>query len=407
MQVQAFDIKGIDRKTSDLARDIISSCVHCGMCNATCPTYQLLGDEQDGPRGRIYLIKQMLEDGDASNITRNHLDRCLTCQNCETTCPSGVQYSHLLDIGRRVAQQQAPYPLNQRALRQGLLWLLPKPKRILPLLRAGQYSRRLLPAALRQQIPKLQRLKKLNLPSDQHPESILLHEGCVQSVATPVTNHCARQIFDKLAVSIQSTGAVCCGAIHWHLHAEEQARTVIKDNIDAWHQALSSGAQQIISTASGCGNFIKSYQRIMADDPDYASKAELVSSKCQDIAVHLHSNGLHKKLKPSQFKGEIAVHTPCTLQHGQKSPSALTTILRDLGFKLQPTANPHSCCGSAGTYSILQKDIARQLRKRKLADLCVNKPKQIVTANIGCQIHLDNAKVPVRHWLELVSEHCL
>ena len=415
MQVQPFIAQLAHAETAERARGIIASCVHCGMCNATCPTYQLLGNELDGPRGRIYLIKNMLESGESGATTQLHLDRCLTCQACETTCPSGVQYGSLVEIGRELAEEHNPYSRRRRALRWLLLQILPQPKRVRPFIRMGQYTRLLWPAFIKNSIPPLQRPRPTtDEPTDQPAEAVtkatdtvLLHSGCVQSVATPNTNAAASAILSKLDVASTCTEANCCGAMHWHLNQKQQGLELIKSNVDSWEPQLRAGASHILATASGCGAFIQSYATILEHDPDYADKARYLSERCLDISVYLQQEDRYKQLQPATSSVKVSLHTPCTLQHAQKQPSILSSMLRELGFKLTTTSNPHLCCGSAGTYSIFQRKLAQQLRARKLQDLNHKQSSHIVTANIGCQLHLANSQTPVTHWLELVAEHCV
>ena len=418
MQVQPFTARLERADTAERARSIIASCVHCGMCNATCPTYQLLGNELDGPRGRIYLIKNMLESGESSATTQLHLDRCLTCQACETTCPSGVQYGSLVEIGRELAEEHSPYSPRHRALRWLLLQILPQPKRLHPLMRMGQYTRLLWPSSIKNSINPLQRPRPLPAAVEatateateeatEPADKVLLHSGCVQSVATPNTNAAATAILTKLDIASTCTEASCCGAMHWHLNQKQQGLELIKSNIDSWEPELRSGASHILATASGCGAFIQSYGKILEHDELYADKARYLSERCLDISVYLQQEERYKQLQPATRPIKISIHTPCTLQHAQKQPNILSAMLNELGFKLTTTSNPHLCCGSAGTYSIFQRKLAQQLRKRKLRDLNHQQAEQIVTANIGCQLHLVNSKTPVNHWLELVAQHCL
>ena len=385
------------------AERILRSCVHCGFCNATCPTYQLLGDELDGPRGRIYLIKQMLEGNEVTAKTQQHLDRCLTCRNCETTCPSGVQYHNLLDIGREVVEQAVPRPLNERLLREGLRAVVPRPVLFKALTQTGLALRPLLPAALKAKLPREIRTAKPR-PTTQHSRRVLMLEGCVQPGLSPNTNAATARVLDRLGISVTPIHeAGCCGAVDYHLNAQEAGLQRARQNIDAWWPAIEAGAEAIVQTASGCGAFVKDYGHLLASDPAYASKAARVSALAKDLVEVL----LGEPLEQLQVRAEqrLAFHCPCTLQHAQKLGGAVEGVLTRLGFGLTAVPDGHLCCGSAGTYSLTQPELSRQLRDNKLNALESGKPDAIVTANIGCQTHLDGAgRTPVRHWIEIVEE---
>lgn len=384
------------------ARDIISACVHCGFCLETCPTYLATRDERDSPRGRIYLIKQLLESGEASDRTHTHLDRCLTCRNCETTCPSGVQYGQLLDIGRDVMEQRVPRPVPARAIR----WLLRKTLGYRRLFAAGlwlgQSVRPLLPRVLRQQVPPRRPAGKV--PARQRERRMLLLEGCVQRAATPGTNAAARRVFDRLGITLQSIDrAGCCGAVNYHLAAHEDGLDDMRRNIDAWWPQLEAGAEAIVSSATGCGSMLADYGRLLAHDPVYADRARRISGLARDVGEILLAENLDK-LPTARNVGKIAVQTPCSLQHGMKLPNLIPDILARAGFELATTRDSHLCCGSAGTYSILQPAMSRRLRNDKLRALGVDTPDLIVTGNVGCQLHLQGAApVPVKHWIELLD----
>ena len=385
------------------AERILRSCVHCGFCNATCPTYQLLGDELDGPRGRIYLIKQMLEGGEVTAKTQQHLDRCLTCRNCETTCPSGVQYHNLLDIGREVVEQAVPRPLNERLLRQGLRAVVPRPALFKALTQTGLALRPLLPAALKAKLPREVRPAK-SRPTTQHTRRVLMLEGCVQPGLSPNTNAATARVLDRLGISVTPIReAGCCGAVDYHLNAQEAGLQRARQNIDAWWPAIEAGIEAIVQTASGCGAFVKDYGHLLAGDSAYATKAARVSTLARDLVEVLQGENLEKLQVRAEQR--LAFHCPCTLQHAQKLGGAVEGVLTRLGFGLTAVPDGHLCCGSAGTYSLTQPELSRQLRDNKLNALESGKPDAIVTANIGCQTHLDGAgRTPVRHWIEIVEE---
>jgi glycolate oxidase iron-sulfur subunit len=385
------------------AESILRSCVHCGFCNATCPTYQLLGDELDGPRGRIYLIKQVLEGNQVTAKTQLHLDRCLTCRNCETTCPSGVDYHNLLDIGRAVVDAAVPRPLEQRLLRQGLRAVLPRPALFKALTRVGETFRPLLPASLQAKLPRQVRAAKPRPPL-RHGRRVLLLEGCVQPGLSPNTNAATARVLDRLGIGITPIReAGCCGAVDYHLDAQEQGLARARQNIDAWWPAIEAGAEAIVQTASGCGAFVKDYGHLLEQDPAYAAKARRVSALAKDLVEVLQAEPLERLGVCADQR--LAFHCPCTLQHAQKLGGAVEGVLTRLGFQLSAVPDSHLCCGSAGTYSLTQPTLSRQLRDNKLDALESGQPDAIVTANIGCQTHLDGAgRTPVRHWIELVEE---
>ena len=388
------------------AESILRACVHCGFCTATCPTYQLLGDELDGPRGRIYQIKQVLEGAAINRATQEHLDRCLTCRACETTCPSGVRYSRLLEIGRELLETKIARPLHERMQRRVLRLIVPHPKRFALLLRIGQTLRPLLPGALQRKIPLRQHMQ--TLPRESLARRMLLLEGCAQSSATPQTNVAARRVFAKLGVQLVSSAeAGCCGAVSQHLSASEEAKNQIRKNIDAWWPEIENGAEAIVITASGCGVQVKDYGHILKDDTAYADKAKRVAALAKDVSevleplldTHLAQQPLKKKPHKT-----ISFHCPCTLQHGQQLNGVVERILERIGYALPTITDSHLCCGSAGTYSLLQPELSQQLLKNKLTHLEADDPDEIVTANIGCQLHLaSGTERPVKHWIELIE----
>jgi len=385
------------------AERILRSCVHCGFCNATCPTYQILGNELDGPRGRIYLIKSLLEGGEATDKTQLHLDRCLTCRNCETTCPSGVEFHTLLDIGRATIEQQVERPARQRLLAGALRQVVPNRAVFGALLRTGQLVRPLLPEPVRQHIPVASPAAKARPPA-RHARCVLMPEGCVQPSLSPNTNAAAARVLDRLGVSVTAAPeAACCGAVDYHLNAQEKGLQRARRNIDAWWPAIQDGAEAIVQTASGCGAFVKEYAALLKGDPAYAAKAAKVSELARDLVEVVSALPL-ENLR-AQTTRKIAFHCPCTLQHAQRLGGAVETVLERLGFELTPVPDAHLCCGSAGTYSITQPALSRTLRDNKLDALESGAPDLIATANIGCQTHLAGAgRTPVRHWIELVDE---
>ncbi|MEO3727921.1 glycolate oxidase subunit GlcF [Pseudomonas syringae] len=384
------------------AESILRTCVHCGFCNATCPTYQLLGDELDGPRGRIYLIKQVLEGNEVTAKTQQHLDRCLSCRNCETTCPSGVDYHNLLDIGRAVVDAAVPRPLGQRLLREGLRNIVPNPRLFKGLVNGGQMFRALLPDALQDKLPR-NAVMPASRPVIRHARHVLMLEGCVQPVLSPNTNTAAARVLDCLGISvIPAREAGCCGAVDYHLDAQATGLDRARHNIDAWWPSIEHGAEAIVQTASGCGAFIKDYGHLLGADPVYAEKARRVSTLARDLVEVLRDEPLESLGIDADQR--LAFHCPCTLQHAQKLGGAVESVLTRLGFNLTAVPDAHLCCGSAGTYSLTQPTLARQLREQKLNALESGHPDIIVTANIGCQTHLDGAgRTPVRHWIELVD----
>jgi len=393
--------KFADAAGASAAEKILRSCVHCGFCNATCPTYLELGDERDGPRGRIYLIKHLLESGSASEKSQRHLDRCLTCRACETTCPSGVEYGRLADFGREILEGQIDRPLQDRLLRRMLRLIVPYRRRFGAFLRVGQAVRFLLPANLRAKIPAPQHQRPAQ--AGKHQRRILLLDGCAQSVATPNTNHAATRVLDRLGISAQRVpDAGCCGALSYHLSAHEEARDFIRRNIDALMPGIQAGAEHIVSTASGCGVMLKDYADIMADDPAYADGAKQVSRLSLDLCELLSREDL--SALGATGREPVALHCPCTLTHGLGASDTLRDVLQRAGIELTPTQDDHLCCGSAGSYSILQADMSKRLLEKKLSALGIGNPRAVVTANVGCQLHLaTKSAVPVSHWIELLD----
>ena len=385
------------------ADSILRTCVHCGFCNATCPTYQLLGDEKDGPRGRIYLIKQLLEGKEATQTTQQHLDRCLTCRNCETTCPSEVKYSHLLEIGRKHIEKKVTRGFKSRVIRKFLLNVLPYEKRFTPLMRMGQVFRPLTPKVIKKKIPA--RTSKGLLPTKSHQRSMLILDGCVQPAMSPDINAATARVLNKFGISlITPAKAGCCGAVSLHLSAEEAAHDFMRKNIDAWWPEIEKGAEAIIMTASGCGSTVKEYGHLLKHDEQYSEKARRVSELCKDISEIILDEDLSLFEDINSQNTKVSFHPPCTLQHGQKVTGVVETILQKSGYELLPVLDSHLCCGSAGTYSVLQPEISEQLQKNKITNLLANKPDMVVTSNIGCQTHLQEASdIPVVHWIHLLD----
>ncbi len=400
------------------AEAILRKCVHCGFCTATCPTYQLLGDELDGPRGRIYLMKQVLEGETPTRKTQLHLDRCLTCRNCETTCPSGVEYGHLLDIGRKLVDAKVPRPATERVLRWALKEGLPSPL-FGPAMRLGQLVRPLLPAALKSKVPASSAAGVW--PVRQHGRQMLMLAGCVQPAMMPNINSATARVLDAAGIqTLVAARAGCCGAVKFHLNDQEGGRAAMRSNIDAWWpyiEGRGKGVEAIVMNASGCGVTVKEYGHILRDEPAYADKARRVSELTRDIsellpelveqlAAKVDPRRLHAGAEPAQRGAPVAFHPPCTLQHGQQLRGGVEKHLNALGFNLQLCRNEaHLCCGSAGTYSVLNPELAYQLRDRKLGHLAELQPAMIVSANVGCIGHLQSGTAtPVRHWIELLDQ---
>jgi glycolate oxidase iron-sulfur subunit len=406
------------------AEAILRKCVHCGFCTATCPTYQLLGDELDGPRGRIYLIKQVLEGAEPTRKTQQHLDRCLTCRNCESTCPSGVQYGNLVDIGRKLVDAKVKRPLSERLMRGALKRGLNSPL-FAPAMKLGQAVRAFLPAALQAKVPAGQAVRAL--PSRSHERKIIMLAGCVQPAMLPNINVATIRVLDAAgiqtlvldksgATSPATSASVCCGAINFHLNDQEAAKAQMRTNIDAWWPAIEGangapGAEKIVTNASGCGVMVKDYGHALASDPLYAAKAKRVSELTVDLG-ELLPQMLPELAKLITLDGElkrglprIAYHPPCTLQHGQQLKGGVETHLRALGFDVQVSPlESHLCCGSAGTYSVLQPDLAYALRDRKLGAL-PQEADVIASSNVGCITHLQSGSAkPVRHWVEILDD---
>ena len=390
------------------AASILRKCVHCGFCNATCPTYQLLGDELDGPRGRIYLIKQLLEGADVTRSTQQHLDRCLTCLNCQTTCPSGVEYGHLVDIGRKLVEQRVARPPRERAVR----WLLREgltSSWFAPALKVGQALRPLLPKVLRDKLPVRASGERAATMRSTHVRKVLILQGCVQPAMLPNIDRATERVLDAAGIqAVYASGTGCCGALRTHLSDGQGGLQDMRRNIDAWTARLASGEiEAIISSASACALAIKDYGHALAHDPAYADRARRISSLARDLSELLPMlvPALKDRLRPNP-NPRAAFHAPCTLQHGQRIRGVVEMQLRALGFDLSAACDEsHMCCGSAGAYSVLQPRIATQLRDRKLLNLAKLEPQVILSANVGCIQHLQSGtSLKVLHWIEMLDQ---
>ena len=393
------------------AEAILRKCVHCGFCTATCPTYQLLGDELDGPRGRIYLIKQVLEGQPPTRKTQQHLDRCLTCRNCESTCPSGVDYGHLVDIGRKLVDERVARPAAEKAVRWALKEGLPSPL-FAPAMKLGQTVRGLLPAKLKNKVPAAQDAGVW--PTRTHARKVLMLAGCVQPAMQPNINSATARVLDAAGIEVVlAAKAGCCGAVKFHLNDHDGGKAEMRRNIDAWWPHIEAadgsdtGVEALVINASGCGVMVKDYGHLFLDEPAYAAKAARISALTCDLSELLPDlvPALQARLHsaPSQ---QLTFHPPCTLQHGQQLRGGVEKHLGALGFKINvASCEAHLCCGSAGTYSVLQPELSYALRDRKLGNLAQMQPDTIVSANIGCITHLQSGTAtPVRHWVEVLDE---
>ncbi len=390
------------------AEAILRKCVHCGFCTATCPTYQLLGDELDGPRGRIYLIKQVLEGAEPTRKTQQHLDRCLTCRNCESTCPSGVEYGHLVDIGRKLVDAKVQRPVLEKTVRWALKEGLPSPL-FAPAMAVGQAVRGLLPAALKSKVPAKQDAGRW--PTRVHARKVLMLEGCVQPAMQPNINTATARVLDAAGIqTVLAAKAGCCGAVKFHLNDHDGGKAHMRANIDAWWPHVEAGqVEAIVMNASGCGVMVKDYGHVLKDDTLYAAKAARISALTKDLSELLPMLVEQLQSKVAPQSAPTVFHPPCTLQHGQQLKGGVEKHLNALGFDVKVAAcEAHLCCGSAGTYSVLNPDIAYQLRDRKLGNLQATAPTQILSANIGCITHLQSGtSTPVRHWVEMLDDALL
>jgi glycolate oxidase iron-sulfur subunit len=391
----------------DEADSILRKCVHCGFCTATCPTYQLLGDELDGPRGRIYLMKQMLEGAPVTRSTQTHLDRCLTCRNCESTCPSGVQYGRLVEIGRKVVEEKVDRPFTQRVQRRMLASLLPNSTIFTPAMKLGQQFRSILPRTLRAKIPIPE--KPLAPPTRKHERKMLMLSGCVQPSMMPNVNTATQRVFDALGIEIvTASDAGCCGAIRLHLGYNDDALDDVRNNIDAWWPYVEKGVEAIVMNASGCGATVKEYAHLMRNDPAYADKAQRIVDLTLDLAEILpkYEEELTTLVRRRAVH-TVVFHPPCTLQHGQQIRGRVEQLLTALGLEVRVPADSHLCCGSAGTYSVMQPKLSYALRNQKLDRLEKTEAQMIVSANVGCIAHLQSGtSTPVTHWIQLL-EHLI
>jgi len=397
-------------RDSPAARDaeaIVRRCVHCGFCLATCPTYQVLGDERDSPRGRIYLIQQLLEGEPANATTQTHLDRCLGCRSCETTCPSGVRYGALLDYGRGVVETQLPRPLRERLLRAALTRVVPSRTRFDALLRLGQLVKNVLPARWRAKVPPVATVADAQSApiAAGATRRMLILDVCGESAA-PNTRAATVRVLARFGITLETTPAAgCCGALAYHMGRHEEGLAAMRRTIDAWWPLVERGAvEAIVVTATGCGVTVREYGHLLRHDPAYAQKAERIAALARDPADILAGED-RSRLAGLGAGRSIAFHAPCTLQHGLKREALVERLLREAGYELAAVADAHLCCGSAGSYSVLQPQLATELRTRKLANLEAGAPELIATANIGCQLHLAaGTPRPVRHWIELLDD---
>jgi glycolate oxidase iron-sulfur subunit len=388
-----------DTPEGKAADAILRKCVHCGFCTATCPTYQLLGDELDGPRGRIYLVKQVLEGAEVTAKTQLHLDRCLTCRSCETTCPSGVEYGHLVDIGRDIVERRVGRPASERLVRRAIATLFPRRGVFGALTKAGMRLRPLVPASLAGKLPR-SIPSRGQWPPPRHARRMIALAGCVQPALTPDTNAAAARVLDRLGISlVEAPAAGCCGALRFHLNYQEEGRTDMRRLIDAWWPLVEQGAEALVMTATGCGATVREYGHHLAGDPRYAEKARRIAALTKDLAEVLAAEA--ERLPPRVGDGaRVAFHPPCTLQHWQPLKGVTERLLARLGYELVPVADAHLCCGAAGTYAITQPELSERLRRNKLAALETGRPDAVLTSNVGCQTHLAaGATVPVRHWI--------
>lgn len=403
----SFSPEFVQTKEGQRVDNILRNCVHCGFCNATCPTYQLTGDELDGPRGRIYLIKNFFENNEdqvANNISLKHLDRCLTCMACETTCPSGVKYGELVDLGRKQISPAGKRPLKEKLKRKLILYFFSDANRTSLLLSVARLTKPFLPHALAKKIPVKIKLDEVSEQPNNTKRSkntnLLTIKGCVQDSLAPQINQATKSVLNQSGYHLEESNARCCGAMAFHLTELEQAHQTIRTNIDEWYSKLKNSHNNILINSSGCSTFIKQYATIMQDESEYAQKAKFISEHCIDLSELASS--ITSKTTDNRGK-TVAFHSPCTLQHGQKINGSIEKKLHEAGYKLVEIQDSHLCCGSAGTYSLLEKELSAQLLTNKIHHLEKNQPDFIATANIGCLLHLQSGTdTPVKHWIELL-----
>ena len=391
------------RTDRDELASILRACVHCGFCNATCPTYLQTGNELEGPRGRIYLMKQVLEGQTVSQVTRQHLDSCLNCRSCETTCPSGVRYGRLLDTTSVIVEGAADNRrFSTQLLRRAITTVFPYSQRFSVLLDMARLFKPLLPKNLAAKIPT--KPQRHTWPDLHHARKMLVLKGCVQNQLAPQIDYACATVFDKLGISlIAAPYSGCCGALSYHLSQHQQALTLAKQNIDACWPLIEQGAEAILITSSGCGVMVKDYGYLLRDDFAYADKAARFAALVKDPAEVLVNEDL-SILANADNHCRIAFQSPCTLQHGQKLSGLVESLLRKVGYQLVNVTDEHLCCGSAGAYSLLNPKMANRLREQKWQALTVNQPSLVATANIGCLSHLQSASgQKIVHWLELLA----
>jgi glycolate oxidase iron-sulfur subunit len=398
----------MDTALGQEADEILRRCVHCGFCSATCPTYQILGDELDSPRGRIYLIKEMLEGSPVTQTTQKHLDRCLTCRNCETTCPSGVEYGKLIDIGRQMVEQRVARPRTEILKRAALRRML-NSSLFAPAYRLGQWMRDWLPPVFQDKVQVKRNVPALPENLSRHSRQVLMLVGCVQPTLMPTIDSATIRVLDRLGIGARRVpSASCCGALNFHLDDQEAARSQMRANIDAWWDLLNKGeVEALVINASGCGAMIKEYGHHLRLDPAYAKKAQFVSENTKDLAEYLApmASTIKSLLNVKQLPEKVVFHPPCTLQHWQGLRPLSESLLREIGLELAPFEETHLCCGSAGAYSVLEPTIATALRDRKLEKINQTAPEMILSSNVGCIGHLQSGtQTPVRHWIEAVDQ---
>jgi len=410
-------LKNKDNKSTE---KILRKCVHCGMCNATCPTFNLLGDELDGPRGRIYLIKEMIEKKKTpTKKVVSHIDKCLSCYACMTTCPSGVNYMHLIDHGRNYVEKKYKRPFFENLFRDFLSKTLPKPKIFKFLIffaKLGQPFKFLLPKKLKSMLDvapkkifkktlKFQRVYKAERKKPTARVALLI--GCVQRVVSPQINESTIRVLTRHGVEVITMPEIeCCGSLNHHLGKEELAKETFKKNINSWYdEYLKNGLDAIISNTSGCGTTLKDYGFVFREDKDLKKKAKKISELTKDVTEFLDQNLKlsFKKIKTSK-KYNIAYHSACSMQHGQKVHKQPIDLLEKTGNKILNIPDGHICCGSAGTYNILQSDIAEKLLKQKVENINKVKPDFISTGNIGCIMQITNGTdIPILHTVEVID----